>query len=72
MVSADGHVQEPRKIFKERLPEELHERLPTVVVGKDKKSQYQKTEGFRPAKLNWVNPLQGHEKLRYESGRNPG
>ncbi len=70
MVSADGHVQEPRSVFKERLPEEYHDRLPTVVVGRDKK-QYQKTEGFRPAKLNWVELLQGHEKLRYESGRRP-
>ncbi|MYE85603.1 MAG: amidohydrolase [Gammaproteobacteria bacterium] len=71
MVSADGHVQEPRKIFKERLPEAFHDRLPTVVVGRDKKTQYQKTEGFRPAKLNWVQPLEGHERLRHESGRNP-
>jgi predicted TIM-barrel fold metal-dependent hydrolase len=71
IVSADGHVQEPRKLFKERLPAEYHDRLPTVVVGKDKKSQFQKTEGFRPARLNWVNPLEGHEKLRYESGRRP-
>ncbi len=71
MVSADGHVQEPRTIFKDRLPEEYHDRLPTVVVGRDKKTQFQKTEGFRPAKLNWVNPLEGHERLRYESGRRP-
>ena len=71
MVSADGHVQEPRTTFKDRLPEALHDRLPTVVVGRDKKAQFQKTEGFRPAKLNWVDPLQGHEKLRYESGRRP-
>ena len=70
MVSADGHVQEPRKVFKDRLPEEFHDRLPTVVVSKNK-SQFQKTEGFREAKLNWVEPLQGHERLRYESGRNP-
>jgi len=75
MVSADGHVQEPRKIFKERLPEELHHRLPTVVVSRKKdntEEQFQKTEGFRQAKLNWVNPLEGHERLRYESGRDPG
>ena len=52
MVSADGHVQEPRKIFKERLPEELHHRLPTVVVSRKKdntEEQFQKTEGFRQA-----------------------
>ena len=85
MVSADGHVQEPRSVFKERLPEEYHDRLPTVVVSRNKgnknkgnknkgnknKEQFQKTEGFRAAKLNWVDPLQGHEKLRYQSGRVP-
>ena len=41
------------------------------LLARTKKRQYQKTEGFRRAKLNWVDPLQGHEKLRYESGRNP-
>jgi len=74
MASADGHVQEPRKIFKERVPEEYHDRLPTVVVSRKKdkvEEQFQKTEGFRQAKLNWVNPLEGHERLRYESGRDP-
>lgn len=71
MVSADGHVQEPRTLFKDRLPEQYHDRLPTVVVSKDKKTKFQKTEGFRAAKLNWVNPLEGHEKLRNDSGRVP-
>jgi predicted TIM-barrel fold metal-dependent hydrolase len=70
MVSADGHVQEPRNVFRSRLPEEYHDRLPSVVT-KRGGEQFQKTEGFRPAKLNWVEPLQGHEKLRYESGRRP-
>ncbi|MDH3755505.1 MAG: hypothetical protein OEU32_16695 [Acidimicrobiia bacterium] len=49
------------------MPEEYHDRLPMVVVVRDKdnkEEQFQKTEGFRPAKLNWVNPLEGHEKLR--------
>jgi len=70
MISADGHVQEPRRIFTERLPEELHHRLPSVRTERNSE-QYQKTEGFRPTRLNWVEPLQGHEKFRYESGRKP-
>lgn len=57
-------------IFKARLPEEYHDRLPSVVT-KRSGEQVQKTEGFRPTKLNWVEPLQGHEKFRYESGRKP-
>ena len=59
-----------RRIFKDRLPEEYHDRLPSVVTKRDGE-QEQRTEGFRPTRLNWVEPLQGHEKLRYESGRRP-
>ena len=70
MVSADGHVQEPRGFLHSRLPERYHDRLPGVVIDA-KGEQHQKTEGFRQAKLNWVEPLQGHEKLRNESGRTP-
>ncbi|MGF1597311.1 MAG: amidohydrolase family protein [Acidimicrobiales bacterium] len=70
MVSADGHVQEPRTFLSERLPEKYHSRLPGIVVD-DKGEQHQKTEGFRQAKLNWVQPMEGHEKLRNESGRTP-
>ena len=32
---------------------------------------FQKAEGFRPAKLNWTKPFEGHEKLRNQSGRDP-
>jgi len=70
MVSADGHVQEPRTFLSERLPAEYRDRLPGVVVDA-KGEQYQKTEGFRQAKLNWVQPLEGHEALRHHSGRTP-
>jgi predicted TIM-barrel fold metal-dependent hydrolase len=70
MVSADGHVQEPRTFLSDRIPEEYHHRLPGIVLDKDGQ-QHQKTEGFRPAKLNWVEPFTGHEKLRNESGRTP-
>ena len=70
MISSDGHVQEPRSIFKSRLAESYHDRLPNVVTKRDGE-QYQKTEGFRQTKLNWVEPLGGHEKFRYESGRKP-
>lgn len=70
MVSADGHVQEPRGFLSDRLPEAYHKRLPGIVVDA-KGEQHQKTEGFRQAKLNWVQPLEGHEKLRNESGRTP-
>jgi predicted TIM-barrel fold metal-dependent hydrolase len=70
MVSADGHVQEPRTFLSDRLPERYHHRLPSIVLDVEG-DQHQKTEGFRPAKLNWVEPFTGHEKLRNESGRSP-
>ncbi len=70
MVSADGHVQEPNSFLADRIDRSFHDRLPGVVLGDDGE-KYQKTEGFRRAKLNWVQPFEGHEKLRNESGRTP-
>lgn len=70
MVSADGHVQEPKTFLKDRISEEYHHRLPGVVLGQSGE-KFQKTEGFRQARLNWVQPLEGHEKLRNESGLTP-
>ncbi len=70
MVSADGHVQEPRDFLVARLPKKYHDRVPTIAVDA-KGDQFQKTEGFRPAKLNWVEPLEGHEQLRNRAGRVP-
>jgi len=70
MVSADGHVQEPRDFLSARIDPKYLDRLPGVVIDA-KGDQFQKTEGFRQAKLNWVEPFQGHEKLRNESGRTP-
>lgn len=75
MVSADGHVQEPNTFLRDRIDKEYHHRLPGMEVAKPTGSgeavQYQKTEGFRPAKLNWTKPFEGHEKLRNVSGRTP-
>lgn len=70
MVSADGHVQEPSSFLRDRLPAEYHDRLPGIVLDA-KGDQHQKTEGFRQSKLNWVQPFEGHEQLRNESGRTP-
>ena len=69
MVSADGHVQEPKDVFKARIAEEYWHRLPGVAVDK-KGAQFQKTEGFRPSKIN-LNKLEGEDALRQASGRSP-
>ncbi len=70
MASADGHVQEPRDFFRPRIPAEYHDRLPGIVINA-KGEQFQKTEGFREAKLEWVQPFEGHEQLRNRSGLTP-
>jgi predicted TIM-barrel fold metal-dependent hydrolase len=70
MVSADGHVQEPKGFLADRIDPAFHDRLPGISINA-KGEQVQKTEGFREAKLNWVQPLEGHELLRNKSGRTP-
>ena len=75
LCSADGHVQEPNDFLHRGIPESYHDRLPGLIIAKTEKKnqpeQFQKTEGFRAAKLNWVKPLEGHEKLRQTSGKSP-
>ncbi|MEL7158675.1 MAG: amidohydrolase family protein [Actinomycetota bacterium] len=69
MVSADGHVQEPADLWSTRMDERYRDRLPGIVIG-DKGDKFQKTEGFRPAKL-MATKLEGHEALRNAAGRTP-
>lgn len=69
MASADGHVQEPKDLWKKRLPEEFHARLPGVTVD-TKGTQFQKTEGFRPVRIRNIK-MEGEDALRNASGRSP-
>ena len=69
MVSADGHVQEPKDLWKKRVPEEFHHRLPGVSVDKQGE-QFQKTEGFRPVKIRNIK-MEGEDAFRNASGRSP-
>lgn len=69
MVSADGHVQEPKDLWKVRMPEELWHRLPGVQVD-EKGNQFQKTEGFRPVRIRNIK-MEGEDALRNASGRSP-
>ena len=77
MCSADGHVQEPNTFLKDRIDEQYHARLPGVIQMPTEKGAssdpelYQKTEGFRPAKINWTKPLEGLDKRRQDGGRDP-
>ncbi|MEM7101362.1 MAG: amidohydrolase family protein [Pseudomonadota bacterium] len=69
MVSADGHVQEPKDLWQKRVPEEYWDRLPGVMVDK-KGTQFQKTEGFRPLRIRNIK-FEGEDALRNQSGRDP-
>lgn len=69
MVSADGHVQEPKDLWHKRVPEEFHHRLPGVQLNK-KGDQFQKTEGFRPVRIRNIK-MEGEDALRNASGRSP-
>ena len=78
MCSADGHVQEPNSFLSDRIDEKYHHRLPGVVArtaaegdAKGEEELFQKTEGFRLTKINWAKPLEGHDKIRNEGGRDP-
>ena len=78
MCSADGHVQEPNSFLSDRIDKKYHDRLPGVIMvppkkdaGTDKPDMYQKTEGFRPAKILWTQPLEGTDKIRNSGGRDP-
>ena len=69
MVSADGHVQEPKDLWKTRMPEEYWDRLPGVTVD-SKGTQFQKTEGFRPVRIRNIK-MEGEDALRNGSGKTP-
>ncbi len=78
MASADGHVQEPSDFLVGRVPERYRERLPGIIQMPTDKGNasvdpdlYQKTEGFRPAKINWTKPLEGTDLTRQQGGRDP-
>ena len=69
MVSADGHVQEPSSLWRDRMDEKYRDRLPGVSVN-PKGEKFQKTEGFRPLRLRNIS-FEGEDLLRNQSGTTP-
>jgi len=69
IVSADAHAQEPDDFLAARMPAAYRERLPGVVLGGDG-AKYQKTEGFRPIRLNALK-FEGEDRERAEAGHTP-
>ena len=69
IASADCHAQEPNDFLSARMPAEYQDRLPGIVLGGDG-SKMQKTEGFRPIRINDLK-FEGEDLLRAESGKTP-
>jgi predicted TIM-barrel fold metal-dependent hydrolase len=69
MVSADGHVQEPSDLWATRMDPAFRDRLPGVIMD-GKGNKFQKTEGFRPLRLQNTQ-FEGEDKLRNQSGKTP-
>lgn len=69
VVSADGHVQEPSDLWRTRMDAKYHDRLPGVSVN-PKGTKFQKTEGFRPLRLQNIK-FEGEDALRNRSGTTP-
>ena len=69
MASADCHAQEPADFLSKRMAPAYQDRLPGIVLGGDG-SKLQKTEGFRPIRLNDLK-FEGEDLLRAESGKTP-
>ena len=69
MVSADGHVQEPSDLWATRMDDVYRERLPGVIMD-GKGNKLQKTEGFRPLRLQNTK-FEGEDLLRNQSGKTP-
>ncbi|MCB1686776.1 MAG: amidohydrolase family protein, partial [Pseudomonadales bacterium] len=69
MVSADGHVQEPSDLWRTRIDVRYRDRLPGVSVN-PQGEKFQKTEGFRPLRLQNV-AFEGEDLLRNQSGVTP-
>jgi predicted TIM-barrel fold metal-dependent hydrolase len=69
IVSADGHVQEPSDLWRERIDAKYRDRLPGVSINA-KGEKFQKTEGFRPLRLSNIK-FEGEDALRNQSGVTP-
>lgn len=69
MASADGHVQEPNDLWATRMDDKYKERLPGIIMD-GKGNKYQKTEGFRPVRLQNTK-FEGEDLLRNQSGKDP-
>ena len=70
MISADCHANEPYDFLSSRIDKKYHSRLPRMETD-DKGDKWQITEGYRPIRIRFKQPLEGEDGLRNSSGANP-
>ena len=74
MISADCHVNEPSKLFVERLDAKFRSRLPHIEVD-EKGDKWMVVEGYQRSRVRAVNiddaPKDGEDRLRGNAGRDP-
>ena len=69
LVSADGHLQEPGSLWRERIDARYRDRLPTLTVDAQG-NKVQKAEGMRPVRLRDIQ-FQGEDERRQGAGEEP-
>jgi predicted TIM-barrel fold metal-dependent hydrolase len=69
LLSADGHLQEPGSLWRERIEERYRERLPGMKVDA-KGNRVQTAEGMRPVKLQHIE-FAGEDARRQGAGVDP-
>ena len=70
IVSADCHANEPHDFLSSRIDRKYLERLPRVITD-EAGERWQITEGYRPIRLRFKQPLEGEDGMRNASGADP-
>ncbi len=70
MISADCHANEPYDFLSSRIDEKYRSRLPRMETD-EKGDKWQITEGYRPIRIRFKQPLEGEDGLRNSSGADP-
>ena len=70
MISADCHANEPHDFLSSRIDEKYRSRLPRMETD-EKGDRWQITEGYRPTRIRFKQPLEGEDGLRNKSGASP-
>ena len=70
MISADCHANEPYDFLSSRIDEKYRSRLPRMETD-EKGDRWQITEGYRPIRIRFKQPLEGEDGMRNSSGADP-